>query len=882
MDCYACHQTDFENTNDPNHIQAGFSTDCSECHTTAGWGDANFDHNQTQFPLTGQHISVDCSACHVSGYSNTPMDCYACHQTDYENANDPNHVAQGYPTDCTQCHTTAGWDGANFDHNLTAFPLTGAHSSTQCISCHANGYQGTPTDCYSCHSENFNNTTDPNHQTSGFPHTCDDCHTTSAWTPANFDHNFYPTGNSHNNVTCNECHSEANYQPQCLSCHQDDFNEGHNQGDPITCWDCHSTSNWDSNFNHDNTNFPLTGAHVSVNCQDCHVSGFPGTPTECFACHETNFNNTTNPNHQALQISTNCTDCHTTNPGWSPAQFPQHSQVFELLGAHANIANCDDCHNGNYNSTPNTCFDCHNADYNGTNDPPHQSLNFPNDCMQCHNMNGWTPATFDHSFYPTGNHHNNVNCNECHSQSNYDPQCLSCHQGDFNEGHNQGDPTDCWACHSTSNWDSNFNHNNTNFPLTGAHVALNCLDCHANGYAGTPTECFACHETTYNNTTNPNHQALQLSTNCNDCHTTDPGWSPAQFPQHSQVFELLGAHANITDCNDCHNGNYNNPPNTCIGCHSSNYNNTTDPPHQSLNFPQDCLQCHNMNGWTPATFDHSFYPTGNHHSNVNCNQCHSQSNYDPQCLSCHQGDFNEGHNSGDPTTCWDCHSTSNWGNAAFDHNNTNFPLTGAHVALNCLDCHANGYAGTPTECFACHETFYNNTTNPDHQALQLSTNCTDCHSTDPGWSPAQFPQHSQFFELLGAHANITDCNDCHNGNFNNPPSTCIGCHSTEYNSTTDPPHQTLNFSQNCLDCHNMNGWTPASFNHNFYPTGNHHNNVNCNQCHSESNYQPQCLSCHYDDFLEGHNSGHSTDCWNCHSTSHWGDAPIPKINQRLD
>ncbi len=472
MDCYACHQSDYESTDDPNHIQAGFSTDCTECHTTAGWDDANFDHSQTQFPLTGRHIGVDCSTCHQSGYSGTPMDCYACHQSDYENANDPNHMAQGYPTDCTQCHSTSGWDDANFDHSQTAFPLTGAHMTAQCVSCHESGYQGTPTECFSCHSDEFNNTTDPNHQTSGFPNTCDDCHTTSAWTPASFDHNFYPTGNSHNNLTCNECHSEANYQPQCLGCHQDDFNEGHDPGDPTDCWACHSTTNWDSNFNHDNTNFPLTGAHVSLSCQDCHSGGFQGTPTECFACHETNYNNTTNPNHQALSISTTCTDCHTTNPGWSPATYPQHNQVFELLGAHANITNCDDCHNGNYNTTPNTCIGCHSSEYNGTTDPPHQTLNFPQDCLECHNLNGWTPATFDHSFYPTGSHHTNLNCNECHSQSNYDPQCLSCHQDDFNEGHDPGDPTDCWACHSTSNWDSNFDHNNTNFPLTGAHVSF--------------------------------------------------------------------------------------------------------------------------------------------------------------------------------------------------------------------------------------------------------------------------------------------------------------------------------------------------------------------------------------------------------------------------
>ncbi len=376
-------------------------------------------------------------------------------------------------------------------------------------------------------------------------------------------------------------------------------------------------------------------SHLAISCQDCHSGGYQGTPTECVACHQTNFNSTTNPDHQALMLPTDCESCHSTNPGWQPATFPIHNQFFELLGAHLNITNCDDCHNGNYNNTPNTCIGCHQNDYNGTTDPPHQILNFSNDCLECHNMNGWTPANFNHTFYPISNHHNNVDCNECHSQPNYQPQCLSCHLDDFNDGHDPGDPTDCWGCHSTNNWDSNFNHNNTNFPLTGAHLAISCLDCHSGGYQGTPTECFACHQTNYNNTTNPDHEALMLPTDCESCHTTNASWQPATFPIHNQFFQLIGAHANITNCDDCHNGNYNNTSNTCIGCHQNDYNGTNDPPHQILNFSFDCLTCHTMNGWLPATFNHSFYPISNHHNNVDCNQCHSQTNYQPQCLSCH-------------------------------------------------------------------------------------------------------------------------------------------------------------------------------------------------------------------------------------------------------
>ncbi|MCB1053629.1 MAG: hypothetical protein KDC71_23705, partial [Acidobacteria bacterium] len=145
LDCIGCHQLDYNQASDPNHLSAGFPTDCGLCHNIAGdWEPATFDHNQTNFPLTGAHSPLDCMACHATGYNNTPTDCYACHQTDFANAVDPNHVENGFPTTCESCHTTAAWQPATFDHNQTNFPLTGAHSPLDCMACHATGYNNTP------------------------------------------------------------------------------------------------------------------------------------------------------------------------------------------------------------------------------------------------------------------------------------------------------------------------------------------------------------------------------------------------------------------------------------------------------------------------------------------------------------------------------------------------------------------------------------------------------------------------------------------------------------------------------------------------------------------------------------------------------------------
>ncbi len=49
--------------------------------------------------------------------------------------------------ECYACHPTGDADDS-FNHNLTAFPLTGAHMTTECSQCHATGYAGTPIDCF--------------------------------------------------------------------------------------------------------------------------------------------------------------------------------------------------------------------------------------------------------------------------------------------------------------------------------------------------------------------------------------------------------------------------------------------------------------------------------------------------------------------------------------------------------------------------------------------------------------------------------------------------------------------------------------------------------------------------------------------------------------
>jgi nitrate/TMAO reductase-like tetraheme cytochrome c subunit len=252
--CYGCHTENYNSTTDPNHQASGFPTDCASCHTTNNWEGASFDHNTTGFALTGAHTATSCVDCHAGNYTNTPSTCFDCHDENYNSTTDPNHQASGFPTDCASCHTTNNWEGASFNHDATGFALTGAHTATSCVDCHAGNYTNTPNTCYECHTDNYNSTTDPNHLAANFPTDCESCHTTNAWEPSTFNHDaqYFPIysgkhGGEWN--SCTECHQVASNFASftCLTCHEhsqsrmDDEHSGRSgySYNSAACLSCH-------------------------------------------------------------------------------------------------------------------------------------------------------------------------------------------------------------------------------------------------------------------------------------------------------------------------------------------------------------------------------------------------------------------------------------------------------------------------------------------------------------------------------------------------------------------------------------------------------------------------------------------------------------------
>lgn len=518
--CASCH-TD---------VHAGrFSRDCASCHDATSFMKASGPqaHARSSLPLTGAHASVPCESCHrdASEGSFTALDtrCVSCHQADYDAVQLPSHADAGFPQECTQCHSTASWHGARFDH-LT-FQLTGAHAGAACSSCHSgSGNQlrfPKPTgdqDCVACHRADY----DEEHAGSGFPTTCLGCHRgTDTWDDASFEHTTVSNGfallGAHIRETCGSCHlaggglrfSPAPGSPQdCVACHNPDYQREHaNSGYPTLCMTCHNMDDWDdATFRHD---LPVL---------------------DCVSCHRPDYDRV----HSGSGYATTCRSCHPSTTTWSGAVVA-HDR-FPLTGAHA--LPCASCHVPPNNAliypvptSPNDCVACHRADY----DRQHTGSGFSTDCLSCHSSTAWTGATFDHAAVARGfvlnERHAQIPCSSCHAPDGrplFSPtgnnDCVACHQAEYNSEHSgSGFPTTCSGCHTQTTWTAaSFDHDAQFFPIySGKHQGKwsSCTQCHTNPGDFRAFSCTTCHLATK---TNNDHSGVSGyaydSARCYSCH----------------------------------------------------------------------------------------------------------------------------------------------------------------------------------------------------------------------------------------------------------------------------------------------------------------------------------------------------------------------------
>ncbi|MCC6475672.1 hypothetical protein IT157_01340, partial [bacterium] len=397
---------------------------------------------------------------------------------------------------------------------------------------------------------------------------------------------------------------------------------------------------------------------------------------------------------------------------------------------------------------------------------PHGNLKI--DCQVCHTTTAWSEfrkdSPFDHASqtqFPLVGRHVGVRCIECHSTPVFKDagtQCLDCHvdvhRGQFSN--------DCSRCHSPKEWIDRAQfeqmHDATRFPLIGLHRNLDCQACHANGqYVNLPMDCRGCHMEQFEATTEPNHVLAGFSMECLQCHALEKAaWKEPGF-EHTPNFPLTGGHA-VNNCTACHAVGYQSTSSSCVSCHETNYNAAQNPRHELPSFPTSCEECHTVDSWRPAQFERhneTDFPLTGAHIQTSCAQCHVGGQYTgtpTTCIACHDVDYQSADDPVHtpdlfPNTCEQCHSTASWANANFEnHDQTDFPLTGAHAQVDCISCHANGYTGTPTDCWSCHEADYSGTTDPNHSQEQYPQACTVCHST-ANWNETTFDHNATQFPL---------------------------------------------------------------------------------------------------------------------------------------
>ena len=183
----------------------------------------------------------------------------------------------------------------------------------------------------------------------------------------------------------------------------------------------------------------------------------------------------------------------------------------------------------------------------------------------------------------------------------------------------------------------------------------------------------------------------------------------------------------------------------CFGCHQkaqawASERSVHDPVRTG-----DCALCHDEARWTPARptkeFDHAkYFALRGAHRTAACRACHVSLDFAKartDCVGCHQ-DVHRGEFGQDCARCHTPRSFIDRAEMARLHHTTRFPLTGAHAAADCDECHrerAQGqlkYVGLASDCASCHDNaaFKTATQRPaGHVQANFPRDCGQCHNT---------------------------------------------------------------------------------------------------------------------------------------------------------
>jgi hypothetical protein len=283
-----------------------------------------------------------------------------------------------------------------------------------------------------------------------FKKECTICHVADNWTKIKqdgFNHNKtkFPLKGQHSGVSCKKCHPTLVFDTaprECVVCHAD-MHEGTVGKD---CGRCHTQNNWfvkNIRKIHQQAGFPLIGEHAAADCNRCHTSAsllrFNNIRSDCYSCHQTEYELTKSPNHKIAGLGIDCQRCHNmAGQSWRSIGHGFDHGVFPLTGAH-NIQ-CDICHfNNDFKTKLSTvCSTCHDPGPANLSTPAHTTKFKSFACSDCHNITSWTKVKFPgHEIYGkiySGTHNGKWSaCSDCHQNDiAYTSYCNKCHN--FNSG----------------------------------------------------------------------------------------------------------------------------------------------------------------------------------------------------------------------------------------------------------------------------------------------------------------------------------------------------------------------------------------------------------------------------------------------------------------
>ena len=535
-------------------------------------------------------------------------------------------------------------------------------------------------------------------------------------------------------ANCGRCHDavEGISAARCLQCHKPiaariAARQGVHRnvnGDCGRCHREHAGADADlrrlvtSTFNHAvETGFALDGRHakVAANCAACHKKrSFIAARPACTACH--------NDVHRG-SLGGRCVECHSTSVAFKRTRdgFEHGRARFTLTGAHRTVA-CEKCHrDGVFRGLRfDACSACHKA--------PHRATLGPS-CTACHVTDRWATRTIEHgrTGFALAGAHTQVPCAKCHQSGvrtalRFD-RCAACHAN----VHRESIKDDCRACHKETGFKpATFDHaQRTGFPLAGKHDGLPCRKCHAGlsaedvpiarkvvDFQGASAACVTCHKDQHKGEYGPL---------CDACHR--PVTFKAAGFAHPKAPEFFAG---------CHQGV------TCVKCH-------VRPPGQGAR---------PVATGAPAGGGRSSAAAGRNDGKaivplMACSACHEDVHLGQVGASCNR-----------------CHAVeaARFAPARFSHGATRFPLTGKHLALQCVKCHpsetrafpagqgtAKRLVPTSSECEGCHK---------DPHLGQADRRCATCHST-ASFTVATYAHPGQEYLFGVATHDRLPCGSCH-------------------------------------------------------------------------------------------------------------------------